>query len=289
MCGFSHDVCVRKNLCPPGPARASERGAREQFYFFAADVFLAAFDLGVAAAAFFGLGAFGFLVGGLAVFLAALLPFDGVEALLVAFAAGFFFAAAAFLSLVAAATLGFAADAATFFLAAALGLPFAAAAFAFAAADRAEAAAADDEEARDVDFATIFFDLDVLADLDAPPFDSSLNDPEAPLPFVWMSAPDSTALFKYFLMKGASFSASTLYEAAMYFLIACREEPLRSFSSMMALFTISEVLGCVGFALGFLAAAAAAAAPFCFFAGVAGAGTSEATAVSAIIRMRDET
>lgn len=42
-------------------------------------------------------------------------------------------------------------------------------------------------------------------------FDSNLNEPEAPLPLVWMSAPDSTPLLRYFLMNGANFSASTLY------------------------------------------------------------------------------
>lgn len=64
----------------------------------------------------------------------------------------------------------------------------------------------------------------------------------------------------------------------MYFLIAFSEDPLRSFSSLIALFTISDVFGWVGFGLGFLAAADA----FGFLAGVAGAGASAATAVSAI-------
>ena len=38
----------------------------------------------------------------------------------------------------------------------------------------------------------------------------SLNEPEAPLPFVRISLPPSTALFRYFLMNGDNFSASTL-------------------------------------------------------------------------------
>lgn len=84
-------------------------------------------------------------------------------------------------------------------------------------------------------------------------------------------------------MNGANFSASTLYCAAIYFLIACREDPLRSFSSLMALFTISEVFGCVGLAFAFLTPPAAEADAFGFFAGVAGAGVSDATAVSAIV------
>jgi hypothetical protein len=50
----------------------------------------------------------------------------------------------------------------------------------------------------------------------------------------------------------------------------------------MALFTISDVFGWVGFAFGFFAPAEADA--FGFFAGVAGAGASAATAVSAIFQ-----
>ena len=38
----------------------------------------------------------------------------------------------------------------------------------------------------------------------------NLKDPEAPLPFVWIKSPLVTAAFKYFLMNGANFSASTL-------------------------------------------------------------------------------
>jgi hypothetical protein len=39
---------------------------------------------------------------------------------------------------------------------------------------------------------------------------ANLNDPEAPLPLVWTSSPEATAVFKYFLMKGDNFSESTL-------------------------------------------------------------------------------
>jgi len=39
--------------------------------------------------------------------------------------------------------------------------------------------------------------------------DGSLNDPEAPCPLVCTSSPDSTAFFKYFLMKGANVCMST--------------------------------------------------------------------------------
>lgn len=38
----------------------------------------------------------------------------------------------------------------------------------------------------------------------------SLKDPDAPFPFVCTNDPDATALLRYFLMNGASFSASTL-------------------------------------------------------------------------------
>lgn len=250
----------------------------------AAAFLAAAFDLGVAAAAFFGLGAFGFLVGGLALFFAfdaaPAFALEGVAAAAAFFGAGFFLAAAAFLSLVAAFGLDFDGDDAA---------PAEAAAAAAFFAPPLPAAEADEA----------FFDLPDAAEdeaplpPDAPPlppagffdaddFDSSLNEPDAPLPFVCMRAPDSTALLRYFLMNGASFSESTLYWAAIYFLIACREEPLRSFNSFIALFTISDVLGWVGFAFGFLAAPPAAAEAFGFFAGVAGAGASVATAVSAI-------
>lgn len=108
---------------------ATRETAPPNYYFLADAVFLAeVFDLEAAAAVFFGLGAFGFLVGGLAVFLAfgaaaaAAPPFAlaGVEAFLAAAAAaaaaGFLLAAAAFLSLVAAFDLdGDAADEAAFF------------------------------------------------------------------------------------------------------------------------------------------------------------------------------
>ncbi|GBP00179.1 hypothetical protein EVAR_62508_1 [Eumeta japonica] len=86
-------------------------------------------------------------------------------------------------------------------------------------------------------------------------------------------------------------SASTLYWAAIYFLMACREEPLRSFSSLIALLTISEVFGCVGFAFGFLTTPPPppTAVAFGFFAAAAVvAGASDATAVSAIVEDSNE-
>lgn len=281
-------------------------------FFEAADAFLAeGFVLGVEAVAFFGLGAFGFFVGGLAVFLAfgALLAAAALALApdFLAAAAGFFFAAAA-------ALFSFTETAA---VAATEDLPFdgdeadAAAAFfpALPAAAPEEVEAAPpapappfllllpplDAAEAEADEALPFAALTELPP-DAPPdpepgffeaevFDSSLKDPEAPLPLVCIRVPDSTAFFRYFLMNGANFSASTLYWAAMYFLIACKDEPLRSLSSAIALFTISDVFGWLGLALGFLAPAEAPplADVFGFLTGVAGAGVSVATAVSAIV------
>lgn len=40
--------------------------------------------------------------------------------------------------------------------------------------------------------------------------EANLNEPEAPFPFVCTKAPEATDAFRYFLMKGATFSASTL-------------------------------------------------------------------------------
>lgn len=66
----------------------------------------------------------------------------------------------------------------------------------------------------------------------------------------------------------------------MYFLIACREEPPRSFKLLIAPLTISDVRGCAGLLRGFFDAAAA----FAFLAGdAATAGAGVATAVSAMV------
>lgn len=153
---------------------------------------LAATDLTV-----FGFGAFGFLVGAFAVFFA----LDGDLVTATAAGAGvlvFFstaFTAAAFLVL--AAVFGFAGeafDAATFF-------------FFFSAVETVDAAAA-----------TTFF-VGLVAALDAtfgffvfgcPLLAANLKEPDAPFPLVCTNEPVETADFKYFLMKGAIFSGSTL-------------------------------------------------------------------------------
>lgn len=76
----------------------------------------------------------------------------------------------------------------------------------------------------------------------------SLNDPLAPLPLVCTKLPPAVAFFKYFLMNGANLSASTLLFEAMYFLIACNDEPPRSCRFLMALLTNCDVGGCDGLA-----------------------------------------
>merc|ERR1712226_1839876 len=81
-------------------------------------------------------------------------------------------------------------------------------------------------------------------------FSPSLKEPAAPVPLVWTRAFFRTRDFNAFLMKGASLATSTLYSAAMYFLMAAVEDPLRSFSPLTAASTIVEVGGWVGLALG---------------------------------------
>jgi len=56
-------------------------------------------------------------------------------------------------------------------------------------------------------------------------------------------------------MKGAYFSASTLYVDEIYFLIAWRDEPPRSFKFSIALLTMVAVAGCAACFAGFLGAA----------------------------------
>lgn len=62
-----------------------------------------------------------------------------------------------------------------------------------------------------LDLATALFFFSAADGL-APPevAEANLNEPEAPFPFVCTKAPEATEAFKYFLMKGATFSASTL-------------------------------------------------------------------------------
>merc|ERR1712110_1372976 len=61
----------------------------------------------------------------------------------------------------------------------------------------------------------------------------------------------STKDLSPFLMKGASLATSTLLLAAMCFLMAAREDPLRSFNALTAATIMTVVLGWVGLALGF--------------------------------------
>lgn len=165
----------------------------------------------------FGFGAFGFFVGPFVVLFALEGDFAVLAAaLFTAAAAGFLddfpgdaAAAAVFLSVVAAAPLPLpvvvAAAATTFFAGdpldlAAAPLFFAVAGFVF----DATAAAAPPG-----DFAGACCCLATVPPPPAPE-DDSLKEPEAPFPFVWTRPPDATAAFRYFLMNGDSFSASTL-------------------------------------------------------------------------------
>src|SRR5277367_6470214 len=104
----------------------------------------------------------------------------------------------------------------------------------------------------DAFFVFFFFPSVFFSDLPA----LSLNEPLAPFPLVWTRLPLATADLRYFLIKGDNFSTSTLYVAPTYFLIAWRDDPPRSFRLVMAALTISDVFGCEGVVLGFLALAA---------------------------------
>lgn len=55
-----------------------------------------------------------------------------------------------------------------------------------------------------------FSDIEDFADDADEAVEANLKEPEAPLPFVCTSTPDATDPFKYFLINGATFSASTL-------------------------------------------------------------------------------
>jgi len=110
----------------------------------------------------------------------------------------------------------------------------------------------------------------------------NLNEPEAPLPLVWIKLPLATAVFKNFLMNGANLPQSTLYVAVKYFLMAGRDEPPLSFKLLMAATTIAATGGWVGLALGFLSFGAA----FAFFA-LAGATGATSTGAGSDIFFND--
>ena len=72
----------------------------------------------------------------------------------------------------------------------------------------------------------------------------------------------------------------------MYFLIACKEEPPRSLRLLMALPTISDVLGWAGLLRGFLEAAAFAFFGEAWAGAEAGAEAADAVAASAMVEVR---
>jgi hypothetical protein len=175
------------------------------FFLFGEAAFL---PLAGMALAVLGLGALGFLVG------PALLDFLALEGDLgLGAALGL---AAAFFSTAATGFLAFAGEAAAAFFCAAAFFAFGVTGF---LAVFAEALSEEEAAAR---LTGDFFALETADEAGfllsatemtlAPPevVEASLNEPDAPLPFVWTRDPDATALFRYFLMKGATFSASTL-------------------------------------------------------------------------------
>lgn len=172
------------------------------YFFFLGDAAFFAFAAAAAGAlAVFGFGALGFLVGPA---LLDFLAFDGVLTL-VAAAAGFAFlsAAAAAAAFLAAAAVGFLSPAVAAFFGD-FGDFFTA--FGFSAVTFFDAVAV----VLFLALVTTFF-LSPEACLEAPEAAAAnLNEPEAPLPFVCTKPPDATADFRYFLIKGATFSASTL-------------------------------------------------------------------------------
>merc|ERR1711972_988383 len=101
-----------------------------------------------------------------------------------------------------------------------------------------------------------FFAFGFLAGFSAFLAAESLKLPLAPFPLVCTNTPLATAFLRHFLMNGANFSTSTLQLAAMYFLMAWRDEPPLSFRVLMAAFTIVAVGGWFGVVFGFLAFAA---------------------------------
>merc|ERR1712079_381572 len=70
-------------------------------------------------------------------------------------------------------------------------------------------------------------------------------------PLTWTRTFFSTKDLIPFLMKGASLTMSTLLLAAMCFLMAARDDPLRLFKPLTAATIMTVVLGWVGLALGF--------------------------------------
>lgn len=152
----------------------------------------------------FGLGAFGFLVG------PALLDFLAFDGDFAAFAAVALGVGGAFLGLAAAA-------AAVAFLALEAAVVFFSTVAFFALGEAAVAAFLDtflSAAAAAVVLLAAGFLAFVApeAALEVPVVEdeASLKEPEAPFPFFCTRDPEATALFKYFLMKGATFSASTL-------------------------------------------------------------------------------
>ncbi|GBP02292.1 hypothetical protein EVAR_85395_1 [Eumeta japonica] len=177
-------------------------------------------------------------------------------------------------------------------------LPAAAPEEAIAAAESSAAAAGLDEAAEDADLEPARLPRSLptaTPPLPPPPpppedffepeddLDSSLNEPDAPYPSS-VSVPIRLR-FSDISAKGALRRLPCI--GGDIFLDGLQRRTAAPFSSLIALLTISEVFGCVGFAFGFLTTPppppTAVAFGFAAAAGVVGAGASDATAVSAIV------
>merc|ERR1711997_1380689 len=84
---------------------------------------------------------------------------------------------------------------------------------------------------------------------------TALKRPDAPTPLVWAIFLSATNFLTAFRMKGDILTMSTLLLAAMYFLMAAKEDPLDSFKALTAARTITALGGCSAFFAGFLALA----------------------------------
>merc|ERR1711997_1146988 len=82
---------------------------------------------------------------------------------------------------------------------------------------------------------------------------TALKRPDAPTPLVWAIFLSATNFLTAFLIKGEILTMSTLLLAAMYFLMAAKEDPLDSFKALTAARTITALGGCSAFFAGFLA------------------------------------
>ena len=187
-------MVLKRTLITPSEEEDDDEGRRVYFFFWAAGFLAAGFAfVGV----FFGLGARG---------LVAFFAFDGdLAAFAVGFPAAFFF--------------GFSAAGFLAFFAGGADLLLSFGADLLVAPDADVAAPAAFLPAGFTAFFTLFLApvafFALVAEAAGATFsflvwELSLKDPDAPFPLVCTRVPEVTAAFRYFLMKGESFSASAL-------------------------------------------------------------------------------